>query len=82
MRYHLDHPLHIGDRQIAVISRIKTGHHHLGRTLVIQGRKMPVYIIVKDKDHMVAFGASGERIAWEEIERACPEAAARAIDVF
>lgn len=82
MRYQLGPITHVGDHRVAVISRIRIGHRNIGNSILIQGRKLPTYIIIKDKDHMVAFDTSGARIAWEEIERACPEAAAKAIDVF
>ena len=83
MRYQVDPPLRIGKRQVAVISRIQTGHRRFGRTSVFQGKKWPEFIIIKDKEGMIAaFDPSGARVAWADIECTCPDAAAAAIEVL
>ena len=82
MRYQLEPLLRVGTRQVAVISRIQTGHHRFFCTHVFQGEKTPAYFFLKSDEEIELLDASGSKVAREDIESTCPEIAANAFEIL
>jgi len=72
MKLVLDSPVIIGETVVAAVSQNSISKNMSDRHIAVTGAKLPVALLVKTDDLLIAFNPSGASMTLDDVERLCP----------
>ena len=77
----LDQMIEIGSYRVMAISDCVVCANHRNGSVIVAGQKRPVAVLIRQDSALMAFGADGMPMTRDQIEKLCPGAWVKALEV-
>lgn len=77
----LDQVITVGPLRIAVLSDCTITANHRNGAIFVSGQKIPIAVLIRQDSALTAFGADGMPMTRDQIDKLCPDAWVKALEV-